>query len=108
MLRRFRVPVKANGQLDLDMAALKGKIAALFNLPVDVDFPLTYSDEDADVVALVDDNDLSDVTNQRLKFLKIHVESNTSSIAPESGGSPTASAMPNSLNPFLQNPEGYQ
>ncbi|CDY08946.1 BnaC08g11760D [Brassica napus] len=100
VLRRFRVSVNANGQLDLDMAALRGKIASLFNLSVDADFSLTYSDEDGDVVALVDDNDLFDVTNQRLKFLKIHVQSNTNSVAP------TASAMPNRVNPVSQIQKG--
>ncbi|KAG2256336.1 hypothetical protein Bca4012_093419 [Brassica carinata] len=100
VLRRFRVSVNANGQLDLDMAALRGKIASLFNLSVDADFSLTYSDEDGDVVALVDDNDLFDVTNQRLKFLKIHVQSNTNSVAP------TASAMPNRVSPVSQIQKG--
>ncbi|KFK26182.1 hypothetical protein AALP_AA8G213500 [Arabis alpina] len=103
VLRRFRVPVKSNGQLDLDMAGLREKIAALFNIPVDAEFSLTYSDEDEDVVALVDDNDLFDVTNQRLKFLKINVHSNTgipaNSIAPESSGSSTSAGMPTSQNP---------
>ncbi|CAH2078051.1 unnamed protein product [Thlaspi arvense] len=110
VLRRFRVPVKANGQLDLDMAGLRGKIAALFNLSVDADFSLTYSDEDGDVVALVDDNDLFDVTNQRLKFLKINVQSNTgmptSPVAPESGGSSTATGTPNSQNPVSKIQKG--
>ncbi|VVB15171.1 unnamed protein product [Arabis nemorensis] len=111
VLRRFRVPVKSNGQLDLDMAALREKIAALFNLPVDADFSLTYSDEDGDVVALVDDNDLFDVTNQRLKFLKINVLSNagmpTNSNAPESsGGSSTSAGMPTSQSPVSKIQKG--
>ncbi|XP_013626520.1 PREDICTED: uncharacterized protein LOC106332591 isoform X1 [Brassica oleracea var. oleracea] len=101
VLRRFRVPAKANGQLDLDMAGLRGKIAALCNL-LDDGFSLTYSDEDGDVVALVDDNDLFDVTNQRLKFLKISVQLNngmtTNSIATERSGSSSASGMPDSQN----------
>ncbi|KAL0675918.1 hypothetical protein Bca4012_003899 [Brassica carinata] len=53
----------------------RGKIAALCNL-LDDGFFLTYSDEDGDVVALVDDKDLFDVTNLRLKFLKISVHQN--------------------------------
>ncbi|CAN8274024.1 unnamed protein product [Cochlearia groenlandica] len=77
LLRRFKVPLNANGQLDFDMYGLKEKIVALFSLPVDSEFSMTYSDEDGDVVALVDDNDLFDVANQRLKFLKVNVESNT-------------------------------
>ncbi|XP_009109238.1 protein NBR1 homolog [Brassica rapa] len=106
VLRRFRVSVNANGQLDLDMAVLRWKIIRLFNFPVDADFSLTYSDEDGDVVALVDNNDLFDVTNQRLKFLKINVQSNTYSVAPEGTRSSTASAMPNSLNPVSQIQKG--
>lgn len=110
MLRRFRVPVNANGQLDLDMAGLKEKIAALFNLSVDAEFSLTYSDEDGDVVALVDDNDLFDVTNQRLKFLKINVQLKTglptNSIAPESSGSSTPAGMPNIQNPVSKIQKG--
>lgn len=110
VLRRFRVPVKSNGQLDLEMAGLREKIAALFNLPADAEFSLTYSDEDGDVVALVDDNDLFDVTNQRLKFLKINVLSNTrmptNSIAPESSGSSTTTGMPTSQNPVSKIQKG--
>ncbi|CAG7898709.1 unnamed protein product [Brassica rapa] len=106
VLRRFRVSVNANGQLDLDMAVLRWKIIRLFNFPVDADFSLTYSDEDGDVVALVDNNDLFDVTNQRLKFLKIHVQSNTNSVAPEGSRSSTASAIPNSINPVSQIQKG--
>ncbi|KAL0698376.1 hypothetical protein Bca4012_054498 [Brassica carinata] len=106
VLRRFRVSVNASGQLDLDMAALRGKIARLFNFPLDADFSLTYSDEDGDVVALVDDNDLLDVTNQRLKFLKINVQFNTTSTAPESNGSSSASGIADSLNPVLQIQKG--
>ncbi|KAG7617198.1 Protein NBR1 [Arabidopsis thaliana] len=100
VLRRFRVPVKANGQLDLEMAGLKEKIAALFNLSADAELSLTYSDEDGDVVALVDDNDLFDVTIQRLKFLKINVNAgvSTNSAAPESSGSSTPAGMPNPVS----------
>lgn len=110
VLRRFRVPVKANGQLDLDMAGLKEKIADLFNLPVGAEFSLSYSDEDGDVVALVDDNDLFDVTNQRLKFLKINVQLNTAmptnSVAPESSGSSASAGVPNSQNPVSKIQKG--
>ncbi|KAF8117769.1 hypothetical protein N665_0008s0114 [Sinapis alba] len=112
VLRRFRVPFKANGQLDLDMAALRGKIAALFNLPVNFpEFSLTYSDEDGDVVALVDDNDLFDVTNQRLKFLKITVQSSagvpTYYVASGFSGSSSASAMPDSQNSVSKIQKGF-
>ncbi|EOA16137.1 hypothetical protein CARUB_v10004271mg [Capsella rubella] len=110
VLRRFRVPVKANGQLDLDIAGLKAKISALFNLSSD-DFSLTYSDEDGDVVALVDDNDLFDVTNQSLKFLKINVQFKTgvpsNPIAPETSGSSTPAGFPHSQNPVSKIQKGF-
>lgn len=110
VLRRFRVPVQANGKLDLNMAALREKIAALFSLSGDTEFSLVYSDEDGDMVALVDDGDLSDVTNQRLKFLKINVQLNsgtpTNSIAPESSGSSTPAGIPNSQNPVSKIQKG--
>ncbi|KFK29014.1 hypothetical protein AALP_AA7G077700 [Arabis alpina] len=110
VLRRFRVPVKANGQLDLEMSGLREKIVALFNLPVNAEFSLTYSDEDGDLVALVDDNDLFDVTNQRLKFLKINVQSNTAmptnSVAPESSGSSTSAGMRTSQDPVSKIQKG--
>uniref|UniRef100_A0A1J3K492 Protein NBR1-like protein n=1 Tax=Noccaea caerulescens TaxID=107243 RepID=A0A1J3K492_NOCCA len=110
VLRRFRVPFKANGQLDLNTAGLREKIGTLFNLPVDAEISLTYSDEDGDVVALVDDNDLFDVTNQRLKFLKINVQSNagvpTKPVAPENSESSTTAGMRNSQDPVSKIQKG--
>lgn len=106
VLRRFRVPVNANGQLDLDMARLREKITSLFNLPVDAELSLTYTDEDGDVVTLVDDNDLHDVVNQRLKFLRINVQLNTSfsanSSAAASSESSTPVGLPHSQDPFTK------
>ncbi|XP_010534154.1 PREDICTED: protein NBR1 homolog [Tarenaya hassleriana] len=88
VLRRFRVPVNANGQLDIDMTHLREKIISLFNLPVDAELSLTYTDEDGDMVTLVDDNDLHDVVNQRLRFLKIYAQLKTGiSIASSSAAS---------------------
>ncbi|XP_015580599.1 protein JOKA2 isoform X1 [Ricinus communis] len=73
-LRRFNAPINENGLLDLDLSGLRAKILGLFNFPSDADFILTYVDEDGDVVTLVDDDDLVDVMNQSLKFLRVDVQ----------------------------------
>ncbi|XP_065874826.1 protein NBR1 homolog isoform X2 [Euphorbia lathyris] len=86
ILRRFNAQVNAAGQLDLDMNGLRAKIHGLFNIPLDADIALTYVDEDGDVVALVDDDDLLDVMKQRLKFLKVNVRLNND-FAKSSGSS---------------------
>uniref|UniRef100_A0A2P2L8F8 Uncharacterized protein MANES_06G110100 n=1 Tax=Rhizophora mucronata TaxID=61149 RepID=A0A2P2L8F8_RHIMU len=75
-LRRFNASVNENDQLDLDIGGLRSKILGLFNFPLDADLTLTYVDEDGDVVTLVDDDDLHDVTRQCLKFLRIDVQLN--------------------------------
>ena len=76
MLRRFNANVNENDQLDLDMVGLKAKVSSLFSLDPDANITLTYIDEDGDVVALVDDDDLRDVVRQQLKFLRIDVQLN--------------------------------
>ncbi|KAJ7945817.1 protein NBR1-like [Quillaja saponaria] len=73
-LRRFNARVNENEQLDLDMAGLQAKILSLFSFPPDANYILRYVDEDGDLVALVDDDDLCDVMRQHLKFLRIDVE----------------------------------
>ncbi|KAK9113629.1 hypothetical protein Syun_020426 [Stephania yunnanensis] len=73
-LRRFNVPVDGNGSLDLDMNGMRAKIINLFTLSPDTDFSLTYLDEDNDMVALVDDDDLVDAVRQNLVPLRISVK----------------------------------
>lgn len=75
-LRRFNALVDENGKLELDINGLKEKVTGLFNFPPHADLTLTYVDEDGDVVTLVDNEDLSDVMRQRLKFLRINVQLN--------------------------------
>lgn len=86
------------------MVRLRSKILALFNIPPDANFMLRYVDEDGDMVTLVDDDDLLDVTRQNLKFLRIDVHvcndnaGKTNSIG---SGSSTPLRSPRVSNPFM-------
>ncbi|KAG8082363.1 hypothetical protein GUJ93_ZPchr0014g47553 [Zizania palustris] len=73
-LKRFNACV--NGpHFDHNLAALRSKIASAFKFSLDVEFTLTYTDEDGDVVMLDDDNDLGDAAiRQKLNPLRINVE----------------------------------
>lgn len=75
-LRRFNARV-ADDKLGLNIDGLKDKIFQLFNFPPDSELTLTYIDEDGDVVTLVDDEDLEDITSQELDPLRISVRLNT-------------------------------
>ncbi|KAJ8563284.1 hypothetical protein K7X08_031736 [Anisodus acutangulus] len=78
-LRRFNVCV-ADDKLDLNIDGFREKIFQLFNFPPDSELTLTYIDEDGDVVTLVDDEDLQDITRQDLNPLRISVRLNTENI----------------------------
>ncbi|KAG8064769.1 hypothetical protein GUJ93_ZPchr0004g40273 [Zizania palustris] len=73
-LKRFNACV--NGPyFDLNLAALRSKIASAFKFSEDIEFVLTYTDDDGDVVLLDDDNDLYDAAiRQKLNPLRINVE----------------------------------
>ncbi|KAK1422356.1 hypothetical protein QVD17_25422 [Tagetes erecta] len=71
-LRRINVTIN-DKKLVLDMVMLKKTIRSLFNLSSDVEFTMTYVDEDGDIVTLADDNDLHDVVRQSLNPLRISV-----------------------------------
>ncbi|KAL0535370.1 hypothetical protein IC582_029699 [Cucumis melo] len=73
MLRRFSVKVDENNRLDIDINRLRAKVVDLFSFSSDTDFILTYVDDDGDVVTLVNDDDLDEMMNQHLSFLKINV-----------------------------------
>ncbi|KAL8529962.1 hypothetical protein ACS0TY_007146 [Phlomoides rotata] len=75
MLRRFNSPV-VDDKLVLNIDELRKKILSLFNFAPDTELMLTYLDEDDDVVALVDDDDLRDVVKQDLDPLRITVKLN--------------------------------
>ncbi|CAJ2664301.1 unnamed protein product [Trifolium pratense] len=90
--------------MDLDMVGLRAKICSIFNIAADANLILRYVDEDGDLVNLVDDNDLNEVTKQQLKFLKIDVHminnSGGKSEADGSSGSATPLRSPAVSDPF--------
>ncbi|CAL4886958.1 unnamed protein product [Urochloa decumbens] len=66
----------ANGaHFDMNLSALRAKIATAFKFGPDADFVLTYTDEDGDAVMLDDDDDLRDAAlRQKLNPLRITVQ----------------------------------
>lgn len=73
-LKRFCIYVHGRA-IDHNMNMLKTKISSLFKLSNDAILVLTYTDEDGDVVALDNDDELRDaVLNQRLNPLRITVQ----------------------------------
>ncbi|XP_059644647.1 protein JOKA2 isoform X2 [Cornus florida] len=96
-LRRFSARVDENEHLDLDMGGLRGKVLGLFNFSPDADLTLTYVDEDGDIVALVDEEDLHDAVRQSLNPLRITVRLNTERVGrsyARSSGSSTPRRSP--------------
>ncbi|XP_078433560.1 ubiquitin-associated (UBA)/TS-N domain-containing protein / octicosapeptide/Phox/Bemp1 (PB1) domain-containing protein isoform X2 [Wolffia australiana] len=74
ILRRFTVNVRGS-QMDHDVNKLKAKISALFDLGPETSYSLTYTDEDGDLVTLVNDEELYDaVVGQRMNPLRINVQ----------------------------------
>ncbi|KAG2572842.1 protein NBR1 homolog isoform X4 [Panicum virgatum] len=79
-LKRFNAFVDGS-HFDHDLPALQLKIASAFKFSPDVEFILTYTDEDGDFVMLDDDNDLRDATiNQKLNPLRINVQLKRSNV----------------------------
>ncbi|PWA82069.1 PB1 domain, Zinc finger, ZZ-type, UBA-like, Next to BRCA1, central domain protein [Artemisia annua] len=76
-LRRFTSSVNEN-KLALDIAMLRAKIRTLFAFDSNVEFTMTYVDEDGDSVTLADDDDVRDVVRQSLNPLRITVTLNGS------------------------------
>ncbi|KAK3158352.1 hypothetical protein QOZ80_2AG0136020 [Eleusine coracana subsp. coracana] len=61
--------------LDINLSALRVKIANAFKFGPDAEFILTYTDEDGDAVMLDDDDDLRDAAlHQKLNPLRINVQ----------------------------------
>lgn len=85
-LRRFNARV-ADDKLGLNMDGLRDKIFQLFNFAPNTKLTLTYIDEDGDVVTLVDDEDLQDITRQNLNPLRISVRLNAKKIIRSSDAS---------------------
>lgn len=98
-LRRFSASIN-DKKLALDIVMLRDKIRSLFGFGSDVEFSLTYVDEDSDVVTLADDDDLHDVVRQSLNPLRITVSLlNSSNSGGSSGTSEPLRSPPNQL-PF--------
>ncbi|XP_076929994.1 protein JOKA2-like isoform X2 [Bidens hawaiensis] len=96
-LRRFNASV-SDKKLALDIVQLREKIRMLFSFGSDVEFTMTYVDEDGDVVTLADDDDLHDVVKQSLNPVRITVNLNGTG-SNESSGNSTPLRSPNPL-PF--------
>lgn len=78
-LRRFSVNVRGL-HIDHDINKLRTKIVTLFKLDPNANISLTYTDEDGDLVTLVNDEELHDaVLGQRLNPLRINVQLNSDS-----------------------------
>ncbi|XP_059300000.1 protein JOKA2-like isoform X1 [Lycium ferocissimum] len=97
-LRRFNVCV-ADDKLGLNMDGLREKIFQLFNFPLISELTLTYIDEDGDVVTLVDDEDLQDITRQDLNPLRISVRLNTDKVS--TSGTSSGNSTP-FISPLVQ------
>jgi next to BRCA1 gene 1 protein len=71
-----RLYASANGMdLDINLSALRAKIANTFKFDPDAEFVLTYTDVDGDDVMLDDDDDLRDAAlHQKLNPLRINVQ----------------------------------
>ncbi|CAN6279050.1 unnamed protein product [Urochloa humidicola] len=73
-LKRFYGCVNG-AHFDMNLCALRAKIATAFKFGPSVDFVLTYTDEDGDSVMLDDDDDLRDAAlRQKLNPLRITVQ----------------------------------
>ncbi|KAH6806685.1 hypothetical protein C2S51_031516 [Perilla frutescens var. frutescens] len=94
MLRRFNAPI-VDDKLFLDVVGLREKILSLFSFAPDTDLLLTYVDEDGDVVALVDDDDLRDVVKQGLNPLRVTVKVNDDKHGNQNYSSASSPRVPN-------------
>nr|XP_043618311.1 protein JOKA2-like [Erigeron canadensis] len=98
-LRRFNASINNDKKLALDAAMLREKIRGLFNFGSDVEFTMTYVDEDGDAVTLADDDDLHDVVRQSLNPLRITVSLNNGNVN-GSAGTATPVKSPQNHIPF--------
>ncbi|GJW35018.1 protein NBR1 [Tanacetum coccineum] len=100
-LRRFTSSVDEN-KLALDIAMLRSKIRTLFAFDSNVEFTMTYVDEDGDSVTLADDDDVRDVVRQSLNPLRITVTlnngSNGNGVSNTGGSSRAAEPINQALN----------
>ncbi|CAL5021143.1 unnamed protein product [Urochloa decumbens] len=92
----------ANGaHFDMNLSALRAKIATAFKFGPDADFVLTYTDEDGDAVMLDDDDDLRDAAlRQKLNPLRITVQLKRSQPTEQERNS--TPVKPNAQDPLSQ------
>ncbi|KAI0516152.1 hypothetical protein KFK09_008824 [Dendrobium nobile] len=98
-LRRFNAHMRQQYMLfEYDMTKLRAKISSLFKFSPDAVLELTYTDEDGDVVALENDDELCDaVLYQSLNPLRINVQIKSySTNGSYSGKSPVKNSDSNS------------
>ena len=73
-LKRFYGCVNGS-HFDMNLSALRARIDTAFKFGPDVDFVLTYTDEDGDIVMIDDDDDLRDAAlRQKLNPFRITVQ----------------------------------
>jgi next to BRCA1 gene 1 protein len=96
-IKRFNACVNGS-YLDRNLAFLRSKIESAFEFSSDVEFILTYTDEDGDLVMMDDDNDLCDAAiNQKLNPLRINVQLKNSNVeAPRTKQQSSSSRSPKS------------
>ncbi|XP_062219507.1 protein JOKA2-like [Phragmites australis] len=100
-LKRFYGYVNGTS-LDINLSALRAKIASAFKFGPDAGFILTYTDEDGDVVMLDDDDDLRDAAlHQKLNPLRINVQLNSSHLT-EQQDTNSAPVKPTARDPLSQ------
>ncbi|CAL4968496.1 unnamed protein product [Urochloa decumbens] len=101
----------ANGaHFDMNLSALRAKIATAFKFGPDADFVLTYTDEDGDAVMLDDDDDLRDAAlRQKLNPLRITVQLKRSQpTEQERNSTPVKSTAQDPLSQIMSAIEGLK
>lgn len=107
-LRRFSAVIH-DKKLALDVVMLREKICSLFGFDSDVDFSLTYVDEDGDEVTLADDDDIHDVVRQSLNPLRITVKLNNGKSDESNGTSTPLRSLNSGVSEILKSvPEPFR
>ena len=89
-LRRFNIYIREDGIPDISFNALRSKICSLFQLNLNSDIIITYTDEDNDIINMVDEDDLLEAVRQRLNPLRLEVW-----ITCQKGDTQSNNAIPN-------------
>ncbi|KAL6899342.1 hypothetical protein ACP4OV_006000 [Aristida adscensionis] len=101
-LKRFCGSVNGS-TLNINLSALRSKIASAFKFGPSADFILTYTDEDGDVVMLDDDDDLRDAAlHQKLNPLRINVQLKSNGPTEKQESNSTPVMKPTAQDPLSQ------